>query len=718
MKRSKRLISLLVALSMVASMFTVTAYGADKTTFADVGVDSNDIVILHTNDVHGGVSDFEALTGTPASLGYAGLAAIEADAKGIVGNDNVTLVDVGDTIQGSVITTESNGQDLIDVMEKIGVDINVPGNHEFDYGVQEFLDMVAASSLNYLCANFTDMEGNLVLDKAYDIFTYNVNGQTIDVAYIGLDTPASIAQGTPAHFQDADGNFIYTFNEDTLHELLQTKVDEVKAAGAEYVIVVGHMGEDAIVDSWGSLNIIANTTGIDVFIDGHAHSVIEHQVVENKDGEDVILTSAGDKLEYVGVLKLDVAADGTITTTSKLINAVTDAQKESTAYKEMDAYVDTIENKYAYLVEVVATSEYDLMTSYNTDSSMADFLTDAFRWYATYDERCVPADIAFMNAGSIRANIPAGDITVTNLMTVMPWSSQMVEIRVTGQQIVDALELGVKGETVGSGGFMTGSNLEYTINMNKASKVVVDSLGMFVKVDGTYEGGDYRVQDVKIGGKPVELTKSYTCIISSYYYDYSGDGMTMFKTAEEIVGAEENMIDVDIVKAYLQVALGGEVSDAYDNPKGDGRIKTISKVELAETTTSDAALNALKNKNEEITAEDAFAYDMTKVVGTKNNDGRYLYVLAWEELPAALAEKYEEKTFYAVLGDGTEITMEKSDKGLVIATEANEGTLVLAVKYVVGGVDTGDYSTITVASVVMVMAASMLVFFKKKKENY
>ena len=316
MKTAKRILAAVLALTMAVSCLGLTAFAADgDITFGDVGADGNSIVVLYTNDVHGGISDNQALSGSSKSLGYAGLAAVKAQAEKTAAG--VTLVDIGDAIQGSVVTTESEGMDVVNLMKEVGYDLLVPGNHEFDYGMDAFLDIVKNSGLTYLCANFyeiTDPDGTpalggLVTGKGYEIKEYTVGGNKVKIGFVGIDTPESISKGTPSNFQTPDGNYKYTFDglehsPAAFYKTVQDSVDAARGAGAEYIVVMGHTGDQGVMPGWSSYEIIANTTGIDVFLDGHAHSVIEGTNVQNKSGQNVLLTSTGTKLENIGCLKL------------------------------------------------------------------------------------------------------------------------------------------------------------------------------------------------------------------------------------------------------------------------------------------------------------------------------------------------------------------------------------------------------------------------------
>lgn len=594
MYTKKRALALLMAFISVFSMTSLISFAEplEQGTYDSLGVGADDYVIFYTNDVHGGVSDQAFYTGTDKSLGYAGLAALKA--KAAKTSKGALLVDNGDSIQGSVPNTMSKGQSSINLMKETGYDILVPGNHEFDFGVSKFVEKAKNSGLNYICANFTDQDNNLIFhkdNKGYDIREINIGGETKKVAFIGIDTPESISKGTPKNFQDENGNYIYSFNakpNQALYDIVQNNIDAVKNEGADFVIVMAHLGDNGGTDGWYSQDVIANTSGIDVLLDGHAHSVIPNKIVKDKAGKDVLLTSTGTKLENIGVLKLSLV-DGKIKATSNLVNKLTDAEKATEEYKRVNDAVNQELKIYEYLEEKIGDTDYPLVINdpannkrlvRNANTNMADFITDSYMWYSENDpsgKGFKKADAAIMNGGSIRADINRGEINYLGVLSVLPWNTKICEIEVTGQTIVDALEMGAKNYPNESGGFLHGSGITYEINTTVNSNVVTDSEKLFVKVDGDYYKGGYRVQNVRIGGKPIDLKKKYNLMITEYYYKDLGDGMTMFKDAKAIVDGEQNVIDIDIFNAYLKNGLNGKVSSEYKNPYGQGRIVFTDK---------------------------------------------------------------------------------------------------------------------------------------------
>ena len=159
----------------------------------------HDIVILHTNDIHCGIND---------NIGFAGLAQIKKDA--LARTPNVALVDAGDAIQGAPIGKLSRGLAVVDIMNYLGYDFCIPGNHEFDYGMDRFKELVPLQRAGYYCANFVYAGNNKQVLPGYKIMQY----EDTKVAFVGASTPESLTTSTPTFFQNEKGKYIYSFCED------------------------------------------------------------------------------------------------------------------------------------------------------------------------------------------------------------------------------------------------------------------------------------------------------------------------------------------------------------------------------------------------------------------------------------------------------------------------------------------------------------------------
>lgn len=536
------------------------------------------IVILHTNDVHCGVSQTLDAQGKAQTIGYAGVSTILKEAETSYGKENVTLVDAGDAIQGKPMGTLSKGGYLIDIMKKVGYDVAIPGNHEFDYGMGRFMELVeqakstqaGMSSFGYVSCNFNDLRTNKTVFDPYQMIEYPDAG--IKVAYVGISTPESLTKSSPANFKDEQGSYIYGFCEDetgnALYQRVQATVDAARAAGANYVVAIGHLGETGVAPRWRADTVIRNTSGIDAFIDGHSHEQYEQTIqpntqnIMNRAGSMVPLAQTGTQLQSVGKIVIDPTNR---TLTCSLITPPINQDVDTLAY------VKGIENELnKVLDEKVAYTEVNLIAVENDaqknwavrmhETNLGDLCADAIR--TTLD-----ADIAFVNGGGIRSDVAIGDITYGNAISVMPFGSSLCKIEATGQTILDALEMAARLYPQPNGGFLQTSGLTYELRSDITTPVKLDDRGNFIGVEGSR-----RIQNVRVAGQPLDPTKTYTLAAISYLLKDGGDGFTMFKDSAII--QDEQGLDYEMLIRYLQDDLKGFIStdSLYAEENGEGRI--------------------------------------------------------------------------------------------------------------------------------------------------
>lgn len=513
---------------------------------------ASDVVILHTNDIHCGVSD---------NVGVARLSQYKKDLKkqGLA----VLLVDAGDAVQGAPIGKLSKGESIVNIMNAIGYDFLIPGNHEFDYGMEQFFKLNALQKTKYSSCNFTDLRtGNLCLSP-YKV----VSAGGHKIAFVGVTTPETLATSTPKYFQDENGKFIYGFSEDNsgakIYAAIQKAVDAAKAEGAEHVIIVGHLGVNGSIPKWSSITIAENTRGVTAIIDGHSHEQFDTLMAKNKDGKDVLITQTGTKMQTVG--KLVIHDDGTMTSTlekedtlpnpdPKILKVI---EKENKKFEPIlkqtvgEALVDLCERD-------PATGERRVRSQ---ETNMGDFVADAFR-------AVLNTDVALVNGGSLRNKISKGVFTYQDILTAFPFGNMSSAVEVTGQTILDALELSAMNLPDENGGFLQVSGMSYTIDATIPSTVELDAHGSFVAVRG-----DRRIRDVMIGGKPLDPEKIYTVGGTTYVLKDGGNGMVMFKGAKLI--DDGTLTDADMIMEYVQNHMNAKIGEEYADWQGQGRITII-----------------------------------------------------------------------------------------------------------------------------------------------
>ena len=547
------------------------AFG-DEAATAATATQPGAIVIVHTNDVHCAVDD---------NLGYAKLVNYAKTMRSTYGANNVTLVDAGDAVQGKAMGTLTNGEYLIDIMNECGYDFAIPGNHEFDYGMTQFNTLVARANAKYLSCNFTDLRtGNLMFD-AYAMREYDTAVGKKKVAYLGICTPESLTKSSPAHFQE-DGIYRYGFCEDDsgtkLYDAVQSAVDQARTDGADYVVALVHLGQDGVTPRWTSTSVAANTSGIDVVIDGHSHELYA-QTPLNKNGEPVLVTQTGTQLVGIGQVVID-PANGTIAAyASNDTETVTASTTKGTAsiVKAWDgidadtaAFIAGLQADLAKITErVIGRSDVRLVALEDDDytwsvraheTNLGDFVADAYLALAWHGG--VMADIGFVNGGGIRANIEPGDVTYGDLINVQPYNNQLCYVDTLGQNILDALEAGVANLPNPSGGLQHVSGLAYTVRTDIPSSVQMPG-GKFGGVTG-----EYRVRDVLVNGEPLDVNRRYKLVSHTFLLVEGGDGLTMFMNDEAVLLDLDNKALIEYIQYDLKGTIGGE----YADPDGQGRI--------------------------------------------------------------------------------------------------------------------------------------------------
>lgn len=574
----KKLFSLLLALVMVLSL-AAPVFAAEA--------EGETVTILYTNDVH---------TYIDKDLNYT-VAAQYRDTL-----DNVLLVDAGDHIQGTAFGSLDKGKTIIDLMNLARYDVATLGNHEFDYGMEGCMNAIEWAQFPYVSCNFyhekDGVKGDNVLES-YKVF--EIGGQKI--AIIGITTPESFTKSTPAYFQDEDGNYIYGIagGEDgsELYETVQETIDAASKE-ADVIIGLGHLGVDPSSKPWTSEEVIANTTGFDAFIDGHSHTEVPMEEVEDAEGNIVILTQTGSYFNNLG--QMTIAPDGSITT-----ELLTPTDVEAALYKtyiaklyagelsaeELEAETETCRSGWIDQVNeelgvVIGTTE-DVLDNYAEDgtrlvrsqeTNSGDFAADAL--YYLFDQTSVvdgyPVDMAIMNGGGIRNEAITGDISYLTCKNMHTFGNVACFIQVTGQQILDALEFGARGVGTGEeiGGFLHVAGAKYTIDTSVESSVTMDDKGVFTGVDG-----DYRVKDVQIldheTGKYEDLDPEATYNLAGYNYTLRdlGDGFSMFDGATNILDyvMEDYMVLANYVQSFEDTDGDGLPNvTGYEDLEGQGRI--------------------------------------------------------------------------------------------------------------------------------------------------
>ncbi len=550
--------------------------------------DKSDVTILYTNDVHTYIDK------QSPKLTYAAIADLKQSYQN-AGKD-VLLVDAGDHVQGTAYGSMDEGASIIKLMNAAGYDAATPGNHEFDYGMDRAKAIMKEADFPYLSCNWVDLRTGLRVLPSVKVFVRG--GRRI--AFVGVTTPETFTKSTPAYFMDkAQRKYIYDIQggEDgkKLYDAVQKAIDKAKLL-ADVVIGLGHLGVDPSSSPWTSEEVIAHTSGFDAFIDGHSHTVMENKQVQDASGKAVTLTQTGSYFANVG--EMTIAADGTITT--KLIPT----------HEGMDAGIAAMQTSWVNTVddmlgEKIAVGDSDFYVSdpatgkrriRSAETNLGDFVADGIYAYFNEVEK-LHCDLAIMNGGGIRADVPAGDWTFKTCKQVSPFGNVACLMSVTGKQIQDALEFAARFAGEGgkeNGGFLQVAGATYEIHTDIPNTVQTDEKNVWI---GSATGTP-RVQNVKIYDKasgsylPLDPGATYALAGMNYTLRNLGDGFAMFDGAELIKDYVSE--DYLVMSTYAMIFDGADAAGLphlssansplaaypgyllnYEQPYGAGRITIL-----------------------------------------------------------------------------------------------------------------------------------------------
>ncbi|MCK6579064.1 MAG: 5'-nucleotidase C-terminal domain-containing protein [Anaerolineae bacterium] len=507
--------------------------------------DTFSLTILHTNDVHG---HHEPQSSGDGGAGRQSAVVNQIRAEG----GNVLLLDGGDRFTGTLYHQQYRGLDSARIMNAIAYDAMTLGNHEFDDGDDVLSAFIDAVEFPVVTANVDFSESAALAGKVDPYTVIEVNGQQIGV--IGLVTPETPTSSSPSA--------ALVFSAD-LVGVTQAMVDELTAAGVNKIILVTHIGLES------DMAVAAGVTGLDVIVGGHSHSLLSNAyqasvaeypvVVENPDGEPVYIVQAGQHDIHLGRLNVTFDAAGVVTAaagdTILLSRYITPDPEIETIIEEMSGPIEELR-----ATPIGATAEVflvgDRIFCRVEECLLGNLIADAMRWETN-------VQIAITNGGGIRADIEEGEITLGEVLTVLPFGNLVATFELSGADVVAALENGVSRLTVENGAVVRAG----------ASGRFPQVSGIRFSFDPTLEAGS-RIVSVEVMGEggeyaPIDPAAMYT-VASNDFMRRGGDGYSVFT---------DNAVNVYDYGKPLDQVLAEYLADmVIVEPALEGRITVVNAV--------------------------------------------------------------------------------------------------------------------------------------------
>ena len=559
----RKFFATLLALVMTLALMVPASWGDNADSFQLPASLKGKTVILHTNDVHGAIDK------------YAKVAALRDDCYNR-GATQVILLDAGDFSQGSPYVSLSKGATALDLMDLVGYDAITLGNHEFDYGFPQLAANLQEHMGSFLvaCNNLVDEKGETIFSPGatapiYADDTYET--ELFRIAIVGMATPETQTKANPALMKGLkfiEGNELYKLTQDNVNAARQE-------GNADIVIALGHLGVDDSSKPDRSIDLMQNVKGIDLFIDGHSHTVM----TASKDN--YMIQSTGTGLAYVGAIIIDNASKSI--ESNGLIDLASYDKENAQVKAAADKIISDINAEYG---KVFARSDVELNGdkepgNRTQETNLGDLITDSMLWAIRKDaELTVPAEdvVAITNGGGIRAWMHKGDLTKLDVNTVLPFGNTVAVVYVTGAELLEALEASTFALPDSLGGFPQVSGMKFT----------VDATEKYDANENTYPGSTYRgpasinrVTINSINGKDFDPNKTYAVVTNNFL---ASGGDTYYAFAAASAQFDTGLPLDEVLMDYITTELEGVVGEQYAQPQG--RITVILPAEEPTTPTT------------------------------------------------------------------------------------------------------------------------------------
>lgn len=538
MKRSSKIIFLLILLmTIIADWCGPVAYAGWR--WHRRHLPKHDIIIFFDNDVHGAVE------------GYAKLSALRLKTL----NERtpyVSLVSCGDFSQGSHLCAFTHGRDIMSLMNMAGYDVITMGNHEFDYGTDHAKNLAGLFDGETVLCNFEDLRTRHTVFKPYTLKKYG----KVTIGYVGVLNPSTELTDAPQSYYDEDGNKIYSFHLEDIYELTQKAIDNAYKDGADFVIVLSHLGENMGLPI-NSIDLISHTHGAHAILDGHAHHFEPGEWYINSKGDSTLLMTMGSKMEYAGQLLID--------NQGKLRYSTIEVRKLTDRDSDIVAHIDSLE-KALSTTPPFGYADFDLLgyDTYgvydrNKETNLGNLCADATRV-------TMGAQLAWVNAGGIRVSIKQGSFGIREVIDMYPFDNTICIARVKGSVLRNALEFSMKAYPEDSGDFPLISGFKFTFNPSIPSAVILDERGALAGI----KEGPTRVQEIEVIGangqyEPLDPDGYYTIAASSFLLKNGGSG-GIFNESELLF--DSGTMDTQTFEDHITFNLDGRIPEEYRHTQG------------------------------------------------------------------------------------------------------------------------------------------------------
>ena len=485
-KQWNKITVLLLTFGMVFGLFgSVTVQAQDGNASGNTIFD---VKIVHTNDIHARVEedDYNQVIGMDRLSGIA--------QTFTEGADGSLMLDSGDTFHGQPIATLVKGESVAKLMKACGYDAMTTGNHDWSYGKDRLKELGGIANVKILSGNIKNADGTSFFDTDALVKEITKNGKTLKIGVFGVSDPEMKNKTTPSNVEGLDFQDAVAY--------AKKEAAALKAEGCDVVIALSHTLDPK--------NVAAQVDGVDLWLCGHEHIELSESVT-TPDGSKTYVSESGHYLNSVGLIDLNCTMDedGSVHVDYEKTSVDYEAAQNYPKDASVTAVLDTIkaENE-TELNRVIGTSPVELDGVWEHirigQTNLGNVITDAYLL-------ATGADIAFENAGGIRASIAAGTVTYGDVINVSPYGNYVVTKKLTGAQIKEMLETSL---TIQKNCIVANDSGEWDAWPNDSGSYLQVG-GITVRFDPAQPAGA-RVLSVQKDGQELDDTKEYTVAVNNY----------------------------------------------------------------------------------------------------------------------------------------------------------------------------------------------------------